>query len=486
MKRREFLRLSAITAIYLTIPKSAFSEEISNYKAIVVLNLAGGNDGLNMFIPSSDNEKTGYPPYARGRENLKVKNESLTLPLNSNGDLDLSGGNPYNVDGNLDTAYTKGFYKHKGLDLATNGVMPELAHLINRGKVAILSNVGNLIEPATKQELEDGIKPTPPFLFAHNHQTTLTENGIASKVQFTGWAGRVYDAWQSINGDSIYRLNMGIGSNTHMFYGDETEPLVVGAKGPSKYSIGTRRDIYNDLLDVSNSDIFKDLYSKRQKHSFIMQDILYNDWMNKKPIWSSKNAYGDELFTYPSDKKLQQNSDVKASPYLLDKLKSIAKWAYIGKQNGLKRQIFYTFDAGYDTHANQWIQHPKNLRGISLAIGDFYKALEDMGMENNVTLMVISEFGRSLGDNGNGTDHAWGNHYFVLGGAVKSGIYGDLPDLNLGSDDDIGHKGRLIPKISMSQYYATVLRWFGMNDSELDNVLPELKNFSQRDLGFMG
>jgi len=109
-----------------------------------------------------------------------------------------------------------------------------------------------------------------------------------------------------------------------------------------------------------------------------------------------------------------------------------------------------------------------------------------MQMENNVTLMIVSEFGRSLGDNGNGTDHAWGNHYFVLGGAVKGGVYGELPDLNLSSDDDIDHKGRLIPKISMSQYYATVLKWFGMNDEELNRVLPELKNFEIKDLGFMG
>ena len=485
MNRREFLKLSAVTALYLTLPKSAFSAEVSDYKAIVVLYLQGGNDGLNMFIPSSDDEKTGYPPYARGRENLKVANNPLTLPLDSNGNLNLSSGNPYNVDGDLNSAYTKGFYKHKGLDLATNGIMPELAHLVDRGKVAILSNTGNLIEPATKEELLSGAKKKPPFLFAHNHQTTLVCNGIASKIQYTGWAGRVYDAWQGINGDSLYRLNMGIGANSHMFYGDKTEPLVISAKGPSKYMWNIKRGIYNDLLDIETGDIFEDLYTSKQKHSFTMQDVLYDDWINRKPEWTSTNAYGDELFKYPSSAKLQQNK-VKATPHPLEKLKAVARWAYIGKNSGLKRQIFYTIDSGYDTHGNQWIQHPTNLRGLSLALGDFYKALEDMGMENEVTLILVSDFGRSLGDNGNGTDHAWGNHYFALGGAVKGGIYGDLPNLNLESEDDIDHKGRLIPKISMSQYYGTVLKWFGMSDSELDKILPELKNFPQRDLGFMG
>jgi uncharacterized protein (DUF1501 family) len=485
MQRRDFLKLSAVTALSLALPNKVFAEENSDYKAIVVLYLQGGNDGLNMFIPSTDDEKTGYPPYARGRENIKVNNNTLELPLDDNGKVDLSGGNPYNVDGDLDTAYTKGFYKHTNLPLATNGIMPELAHLVDRGKVAIVSNVGNLIEPATKEELKSGTKPKPPFLFAHNHQTTLMCNGIASKIQFSGWAGRVYDLWQGINGESLYRLNMGIGANSHMFYGDKTEPLIIHSSGPSKYMWNIKREIYDDLLEVQTGDIFEDLYTNKQKHSFLMQDILYNDWTTKVPQWSSTNAYGDKLFSYPGDKKLQQK-DIQASPYLLEKLKSVAKWAYIGKSSGLKRQIFYTIDAGYDTHGNQWLQHPRNLRGLSLAIGDFYKALEDMQMENNVTLMIVSEFGRSLGDNGNGTDHAWGNHYFVLGGAVKGGVYGELPDLNLSSDDDIDHKGRLIPKISMSQYYATVLKWFGMNDEELNRVLPELKNFEIKDLGFMG
>jgi len=486
MKRREFLKLSAITALSLAMPNRVFAEESSDYKAIVVLYLMGGNDGLNMFIPSSDDDKTGYPPYARGRENIKVNNESLSLTLDDNGNLDLSGGNPYNVDGDLDSAYTKGFYKHDGLELATNGIMPELAHLVDKGKVAIISNAGNLIEPATKSELLSGLKPQPPFLFAHNHQTTLTFNGIASNVQYTGWAGRVYDAWEGVNGDTLYRLNIGIGDNSHLFYGEKTEPLVIDSNGPSRYSSNTKRAIYDDLLNLSTGNIFEDLYTKKQKHSFTMEEKLYNDWENNSPTWRSQNAYGDMIFTYPSNTQLQQN-DVEASPYLLQKLESVAKWAYICKtSNGLKRQIYYTFDAGYDTHSNQWIQHPKNLRGISLAIGDFYKALEDMEMENDVTLIVVSDFGRSLGDNGNGTDHAWGNHYFVVGGAVKGGVYGKLPDLNLGSDDDIDYKGRLIPKISMSQYYATVLKWFGMSDDELNNILPELKNFEVKDLGFMG
>jgi uncharacterized protein (DUF1501 family) len=172
---------------------------------------------------------------------------------------------------------------------------------------------------------------------------------------------------------------------------------------------------------------------------------------------------------------------------LLHSLKAVAKLAYIGKNSGgVKRQIFFISDGGYDTHSNQTNQHSKKLRGLSLSIGDFYRALEDMGMENEVTTITVSDFGRSTGNNGDGTDHAWGGNYFVVGGAVKGGLYGTLPDLTLGSDDDLYSKGRLIPTTSMSQYYATVLKWFGVEGELMDYVLPELKNFEQKDLGFMG
>jgi uncharacterized protein (DUF1501 family) len=170
---------------------------------------------------------------------------------------------------------------------------------------------------------------------------------------------------------------------------------------------------------------------------------------------------------------------------MLKQLKAVAKLAKIGKDRGLKRQIFYVKDGGYDTHNNQSQQHARKLRGLSLGLGDFYRALESMGMENEVTLISTSDFGRSTGDNGDGTDHAWGGSYFALGGAVKGGTYGVAPDLTLGSEDDYTHKGRLIPTTSNTQYFATVVRWFGLDDDSLHAIFPELKNFEQKDLGFM-
>jgi uncharacterized protein (DUF1501 family) len=279
-------------------------------------------------------------------------------------------------------------------------------------------------------------------------------------------------------------MNLAITRTEHLFYGKNTTPLIINAGGPSKYN-KLNRNLYDQLLAINANNMFKKLYSNLQRHSFEMQDIIVNDWNNNSPSFSSTNAYGGELFSNPSNAQLEQASPTFADTSMLRNLKAVAKLAYIGKNRGLKRQIFYVFDGGYDTHSNQTQQHARKLRGMSLGLGDFHKALKDMGMENEVTTFNISDFGRSTGDNGDGTDHAWASNYFAMGGAVKGGLYGTMPDLTLGSDNDMSKKGRLIPTTSMSQYYGTILKWFGAEGEILDHVLPELKNFPQQDLGFM-
>jgi len=439
---------------------------------------------LNMFIPSGSDSKKGYSNYANIRDTLRVKDEELTLPLDDDGKLDLISGNPYGSNNSLEEGYTKGLYLHDGLDVATNPLMPELAHLVNQGKVAIVANAGNLIEPATKAEFNAKTKTLPPFLFAHNHQTKLVMNGEASLLDYTGWAGRLYDNWKDVNGGDIYDMNIAISVTEHLFYGDETTPLIISVGGPTSY-FRINRDVYDNLLGLNYSNMYKNLYQSLQKHSFLMQDIIVNDWNENSPSFSSTNAYGGALFSKPSNTQLSQSTPTYADTSMLNNLYAVARLAFIGKNRGLKRQIFFVKDGGYDTHSNQTQQHARKLRGLSLGLGDFYKALEEMGMQNEVTTFNISDFGRSTGNNGDGTDHAWGGTYFVMGGAIKGGLYGTLPDLTLGSDDDLYSKGRLIPTTSMSQYYSTILNWFGVDSTLMDVVLPELKNFDVKDLGFM-
>jgi len=483
--RRDFLKFSVAGVSSLVLPSYLLAEEnFSDYKALVVIYHAGGNDGLNMFIPSSSDPLRGYPNYANIRDTLRVADNELSLSV-TEGELDLTGGNPYAANDSLEEGYTKGLYKHTNLDVATNGLMPEIAHLVNQNRVAILTNTGNIAFPSTKAELKAKTKPLPPFLFAHNHQTKLVMNGEASLLDYSGWAGRLFDNWNNVNGGDIYGLNIGIGSTEHLFYGEKTTPLIISQNGPTSYA-RINRDLYDNLLSSTKRDKYQKLYNQMKQHSFLMQDTIVDDWNNNAPTWSSTNAYGGELFSKPSNSQLAQSSPTFAGDEVLKRLKAVAKLAYIGKNRGLKRQIFYVFDGGYDTHSNQTKQHAKKIRGLSLGIGDFQRALAEMGMENEVTTFTVSDFGRSTGNNGDGTDHAWGGTYFAVGGAVQGGLYGTLPDLTLGSEDDLYSKGRLIPTTSMSQYYGTLLKWFGVDDVTMAKVLPELSNFTTQDLGFMG
>ncbi|MCK5902453.1 MAG: DUF1501 domain-containing protein [Cocleimonas sp.] len=489
--RRDFLKFSALTGFStLGLSTSLFAEKsitFSDYKALVVILQHGGNDSINMFIPNGANDKTGYDNYAAIRTSLKVDNNDLSAKLTQTaGKLVLSSGNanPYYND-TLEKAYTKGLYPHAHIKgLATNGVMPEFAHLVNQKKVAMIANVGNLVQPTTRAEILAKTATLPLALYSHNSQRKLVFNGLASELNRRGWAGQIADQWNNVNNNSIYGINISLKGVSHLLYGAKTEPLIFNPKGPSEYKY-IKRSLYDNWLAANRPEKFQALYQRLRKRSFLTQDVVVEDWNKNSPSFTSTNAYGGELFSSPDSATfgIANNDSVKD---LSDQLKAVAKLAYIGKNKGLKRQIFYVVHGGYDTHSNQAQQHASLLRGLSLSLGDFQRALSDMGMEDKVTTFNLSDFGRSIGNNGDGTDHAWGGHYFAIGAAVKGGLYGRLPDLTLGGADDAKSKGRLIPTLSMSQYLATLVKWFGADDAMLNQLFPELKNFTSTDLGFMG
>ena len=486
--RREFLKFLGAAGAGLSSGISALnageSDRFGDYKAIVFLYLEGGNDGLNTFPPVGTDSQKGIEEYRRIRNNIRIENKELNLQKGDEA-LDLSGGNPYEKNGNLVDGYTKGYYRVDDWDLGFNALMPELAHLARRGKVALFANMGNIIEPASADELHNQTKPLPPFLYAHNHQTKLTQNGEAALLDYTGWAGRVADLLGDVNGGSVYGINIAITRDMHLFDGNSSSSLVINANGPSQYWQLRSREVYNKMIEALRSDMLEAYYARKRKHSFWVSDSINEDW-NKQIDWSSRsNAYGGELFSIPSNQELSQKNPVYADKEMLLHFKAVARLAYIGKSKGLKRQIFSITDGGYDTHNNQSHQHARKLRGLSLALGDFYKALEAMEMENDVLVISASDFGRSTGNNGDGTDHAWGGNYFALGGAIRAGVYGKLPVLTLGGKDDFTKKGRLVPTTSFTQYYATAAKWFGLTEKDLDVIFPELKNFSQKDLGYI-
>lgn len=490
MKRRDFLKYSALAGLSsMMSPLSLFGDaSFDDYKALVVVLQHGGNDSVNMFVPSGLDSLSGYDNYASIRASLGIKNLDLSGSLNvESNKLRLSRGNlnPYYLNGKIENSYTKGFYKSSNIDgLAVNSLMPELAHLINKNKVAIVSNVGNLIKPTTRQEIIASTASLPPFLYSHNSQRKLMFNANASSLKSMGWAGNIADHWNGVNGESVYTTNISFSGVSHLLYGNNTEPLILKANSPMKYK-NIKRIAHDNWMAQNKNGIFKSIYNEKRKHAFKLQDVLLNDWENSSPTFTSKNAYNEELFSVPSNATLGIDDNDNMGIRLIEKFESVARLAYIGKNKGLKRQIFYIVQGGYDTHSKQSQKHAELLRELSMGLGDFSLALNDMGMEQEVTTFNISDFGRSIGNNGDGTDHAWGAHHFAMGGAVKAGLYGTLPDLTLGGNDDASSKGRLIPSISSSQYIATLVKWFGANEATLSSIFPELSNFSNRNIGFM-
>ena len=512
MKRRDFLKNSFIAgASSMMLPSflSANSAlEFDDYKGILVLFLNGGNDGVNTFIPVKDgNDEYGYSAYFKSRESIAVRGDDLSDKLKKyiDGDnlqLEGWGNNIYNKTDSYRDNYTKaGFYIHdKGYNgdlnfnknIATHALMPEMAHYVNQGKVAIIQNVGNLFEPTTKKGIVDSTATLPPFLMAHDHQTTVTFTGNSATLSDFGLFGKLYDNWLGVNDQNIYGMNMALTNwNPKLLYGKKTSPIILSQDGIQRFnSINWNNTIFHKMMEYKREGEFKKLYNKLRKHSFAVVEKIEKDWRDYNSIYQGlKDSYGHDInFERRSDDN--ELSFPHANIGAWDKvLLSAAKLMKIGKDSGLKRQVVYislSF-SGFDTHSDQKRTHAILLRRLSSSLDKFQRVIKATGLEDEVTTVATSEFGRSVGSNGDGSDHAWGNHLFVLGGAVKGGLYGKAPSMKLGSDDDMNNKGRLIPTTSMASYYNTVFKWFGVSESIRLKILPQLVNFDpkDRDIGFM-
>jgi uncharacterized protein (DUF1501 family) len=513
LKRRDFLKLAGgITISSFAVPDSLLANDgsgMNDFKAMVVVDMQGGNDALNMFIPADDRSgiQTGYESYAKARSSaVRIEANDLMGDLrkkvDSNGHLALAkgSGNIYYDNNNIRESYTKGFYRldKNGFDskVAINPVMPELAYWMDRGKGAIIQNVGSISAPATKSDLKNKIVKVPPFIFAHNQQARLMRTGQASSINVpTGWLGRTADKWDGLGyGSDVYKMNISLSKygRYKMFFGNKTSPMAYNSSGPTNYANGFDAQLHKDLATAGNTDMLSAVYNKIDKNMINQVDKTINDWKavsGSNEIFANlKDSYGINFYdnngrvTNPSKEDCGFNENVSSST---TGFISAAKLLKIGKDKGFKRMVISITLGGYDQHSTQSKTHSQRIRGFSLGLDRFMRTMEELGLMNNVTLFTVSEFARSTGSNNDGTDHAWGGAQMVLGGAVKPGNYGRFPDLTLGGDEDYSSKGRLIPSTSFSQYYGTLLKWFGADEEVLNHALPELKNFSTKDLGFM-
>lgn len=417
----------------------------SDYKALVCLFLAGGNDANNLIVPS---DPAGYAAYAAARG---------TLALPSTGLLGLT---PATSDG-----------RTWGLHPA----LPELRDLFTSGHLALLANVGTLVVPTSKAQYQARSVPLPPQLFSHSDQQVQWQSSVPDKPFTSGWGGRLAELTNAFNENNAISMSISLdGQNSfqvaNMIAQYAVSPAgVVALAGTGGAAGDVRLQAMKDLMAAQDAGLFATAFGGATA-SAIDDAALLAGVLGTSPPFTT---------AFPASNLGQQ-------------LRMIAWLISVAPQLGLKRQVFFARLGGWDLHDSQVDAldpatgaHAALLGDVSTSLKAFHDATVELGQAEQVTAFTASDFGRTYNTNGDGSDHGWGSHHFVVGGAVKGGdIYGTMPELAINGPDDTT-QGRWIPTTSVDEYSATLARWFGVSELDLPLVLPNIGRFAQPNLGFM-
>ncbi len=472
--RREFLRkatlLSAASSFggslalnLLGINRAIAAPVYTNYKALVCLYLAGGNDSANMVLATDAPSWAGYQA-ARGGS-IAIPQAAL-LPITP-------------ATTKVDAVGTRSFALHPG--------MGPLQTMFNSGRAAIVANVGTLIDPiANKTEYQLSTTIKPKNLFSHSDQTEQWHSANPANP-LSGWGGRMSDILSTSNIQTNFS-NISLSGNCIFLAGDLIHQYQVNSNGSAVTIRGLSNMFgasYNPLQDIITNTGASNVFEL--DHAAVVQRAI-----------DAQATLNDALAATPASTLLAPTQyttyygDLANNP-LVTQLQTVARIIACQSALGVRRQIFYVNIGGFDTHNGQLPSHGNLMARLAHAMEYFDNALAALpnsvgDMRNNVTLFTASDFGRTLASNGSGTDHGWGGHHLVTGGAVNGGdIYGTFPPTSVGASNplDIG-SGRTIPTISVDQYAATLATWFGLvaADGDITATFPNLGALPA-DLGFM-
>jgi len=415
------------------------------YQALVCIFLGGGNDGHNTVVPITT-AKQSYSLYQQSRGPLAISQQAL-LPI-------ANGADTYGLHPSL----------------------VELQGLYNQGKAAVLANVGMLVQPLTRQLYQSNNNAIiPSQLFSHSDQTGQWQTAIPTGLGSTGWGGRMTDLLQAQNSGAIFPPISSVGGCGLFCTGAQTSPATVPPPS-SGSTAGTGMATLGGLQGSRGTG---------------MQQLLTFDnglqlVQAGNSIMTRGNNYATTLTGLLATNKIQ--TAFPANNPLAAQLKTVANVMAVRAQLGLSRQIFFCQLGGFDTHSQQVETQTPLLQQLSQAVAAFYAATQELTIDQSVTTFTASEFGRTLNPSGNdGSDHAWGNHHFIIGGGVLGGqMYGNFPLLALGGVDDANTRGAMIPSTSVDQYGSTLAQWFGVGAGSLSQVFPNIGNFASNKLGFLG
>ena len=453
--RRAFLKRSAALGIAggaapfvtnLAAIGEAAAATASDYKALVCVFLFGGNDYANTLPPY---DQASYNLYAAARQNLAHQRDTLAATL-LNPTTALAGGRQY----------------------ALSPTMAPLLPIFDAGRMAVVLNVGTLVQPTTKAQYTANSVRLPPKLFSHNDQQSYWQASNPEGAT-SGWGGRIGDLLQSGNGTSTVTCINASGN-----------AVFLTGRTAIQYSVGTTGPI---ALLNNASTLFGSTAAASTLRT-LMTGTNANMLANEHGIISKR-----ALDTYA-----QVNAALAGAPAanfplfptgnnLASQLQIVARLISVSQELGAKRQVFFVSQGGFDLHDNLLAQHPGLLANVANAIRAFYDTTVALGVSDRVTTFTGSDFGRTLQSNDDGSDHGWGSMHFVTGGAVNGRrFYGTPPAIGNNTPDDVG-QGRLLPTISVDQYASTLASWFGVSAGNMSTVLPNIGNYnpSTWNLGFV-
>ena len=450
LKRASALGMAGVAApwaINLLSIAEAAAATATDYKALVCVFLYGGNDYANTLIPY---DAANYALYQQFRPTLAYARDALTATA-------LTTSTPV-----LDSAGATRQY----------ALAPELAPLLpifNAGHMGMMMNVGPLVQPTSKAQYQSRSVPLPPKLFSHNDQQSIWQSS-APEGALSGWGGRLGDLFESGNGNATFTC-VNVSGNAVFMMGKTAVQYQVSANGSMQFS-GLKSPLFGS---AAASDALRTLITQQRSHT------LENEYNRISRRSIDANASLTAAFaTAPTI-----NTPFPASNSLGDQLKMVARMISVGGNLGAKRQVFFVSMGGFDTHDNLTTTHPALLTKLANAMSAFYQATVELGVADKVTAFTASDFGRTLVANNDGSDHGWGSMHFMMGDAVKGKqLYGTAPVVANNGADDVG-QGRLLPSTSVDQYAATLGKWLGASDSDLLALLPNLANYSTRNLGFL-
>jgi uncharacterized protein (DUF1501 family) len=490
--RRDFIRRAACAAVGTAAMTSAIRDlrfmnaavaqsNISDYKALVCIFLAGGNDSNNLVIPTLTGE---YGNYSGIRTPvLAVPQTSLwnfQIPGTSTGYTNPASGTPNNY---VDPA---------GHTFGLHPACPELAELFYEGKLAPLFNVGTLVQPITSAQYKSGgLKP--PQLFSHADQVTQWQTSIPDQAPLTGWGGRCADLLNSVQPGAPISLMVTLAGANTFEVGNIVSQYSVSTSGAISLSgvSGARLAALTNILGLPYPNMQAQAYAGVVTHAINTGSLLNNAITNSAPTNFWANPFPTTI-TSPTGGSAFSSS-------LSSQLKMVARLIEAGNRTaayggfGMKRQIFFCQVGGYDLHTGQTPgpgstiigAHANLLAELSQSMYVFQRSMEQLNLSNNVTAFTASDFGRTFPSNGQGSDHGWGSHHLILGGAVKGGkTYGKFPALTVNGPDDTS-TGRWIPTTAIDQYFATLATWFGVDSGNLSTVFPNIGRFATPNLGFV-